>query len=117
MAKKGIEENAWVKLITAFFDVIKKAIPWTAWVLIAYFLAGRNTNISVIANAISDLKANEWIAYILGASGTGFGLRQRSLRRKEIQRYSNRVPYLEKELNSERTSSGLQPDGTQSEED
>ena len=110
-------ENAWVSVITSFFDVIKKAIPWGFSALIVYFLAGKNTNVNFLANLIAKLSVDKWAAWILASITSGWALRERHLKRKTIERYSPRVKELEKELNPKRKSSGLLPTGENSEED
>ncbi len=115
MAKS--KEGAWVAIITSFFDVIKKAIPWASSLGMVYYLAGKNTNVNFLADVIANISADKWAAWILASITSGWALRERHLKRKTIERYSPRVKDLETELNPRRKSSGLLPTGEHSEED
>jgi len=83
--------------------------------------AGKTTLASFGVYLFADLKANTVFSHvvmgILGLGGAGYGLRERSLKRKEIKRLGNRVVEVEKRLDPNRTSSGLTIDGRSRPED
>jgi hypothetical protein len=84
-------------------------------------LAGRQTLAKFGLSLMADLSANTAFSHIVmgifGASGAGYGIRQRGLRRKDIKRLGNRVVELEKKLDTKRSSSGLTIDGRSRPED
>jgi hypothetical protein len=84
-------------------------------------VAGRETVANFALALVADLKANSVISHLVlglvGATGAGYGLRQRNLRRKDIQRLGNRVVELEKRMDSRRSSSSLTVDGRSRPED
>ncbi|HXQ52880.1 MAG TPA: hypothetical protein VN802_17440 [Stellaceae bacterium] len=83
---------------------------WVHVVLLAY--AGTSTFANVAISFVTDFKLDRVLAYGFGAGGVGYGLRQRKLRRKNIERLAPRAAMLEKIIDPNRTSSGLTPQGT-----
>jgi hypothetical protein len=98
-------------------------LSFCAWMLVPAMeaFAGKTTLASFGVYLFADLKANTVFSHvvmgILGLGGAGYGLRERSLKRKEIKRLGNRVVEVEKRLDPNRTSSGLTIDGRSRPED
>jgi hypothetical protein len=96
---------------------------WCIWRLSLTLeaFAGKTTLAGLGVFLLADLKANTVLSHavmaIFGLGGAGYGLRERSQKRKEIKRLGNRVVELEKRLNPSRTSSGLTLDGRSRPED
>jgi hypothetical protein len=84
-------------------------------------LAGKATLTDFAFFLVADLKVNKIVSHLItgiaGLGGVGYGLRERSQKRKEIKRLGNRVVDLEKQLDPNRTSSGLTVDGRSRPED
>jgi len=119
-----LESQKWDTGLRLGLAVIKwGAACFIAWRLGLAFeaLAGKATLASFGISLIADLKANKLFSHIVtgifGLSGMGYGLRERSIKRREIRRLGNRVVNLEKRLDPNRTSSGLTLDGTSRPED
>jgi hypothetical protein len=83
--------------------------------------AGKTTLANFGVSLIADLKANTVFSHlvmaVLGLGGAGYGLRERAQKRREIKRLGNRVVAVEKQLDPNRTSSGLTIDGRSRPED
>lgn len=108
----------------AFIVSSSSIIRWGALVFIAYFfyksiasLSGLETKANIVLNFLSDIKVNQWLAYILGFGGLFYGIGQRKSRHKIIKKTSGHIEKLEKRLNSIRQSSLLNHDGTTNEAD
>lgn len=108
----------------AFIVSVSSLSRWGALVLISYFFykgvssfSGLDTNANIVLNFLSDIKVNQWIAYILGFGGLFYGVGQRKSRHKIIKKTSGHIEKLEKSLNSIRQSSLLNHDGTTNEAD
>jgi hypothetical protein len=104
--------------------VIRLAIPWGALVAIAYWvhtdvvaLAGKQTLARIGLSFMSDIKVSDAIAYVFGAVGAGYGIAERTLRRKTIARLSDEGRLLEQMIDPQRTSSNLTRHGTTRPED
>jgi hypothetical protein len=96
-----------------------KLIQWSAVVVIAYFgfrtfdaLAGRNTFAEFGIKVLGNITVNRAILSFVTASGWVFGLGQRNLRRRNIERLSREKNELERRLDPKRTSSNLTKKGT-----
>jgi hypothetical protein len=83
--------------------------------------AGRQSLAEILIFLKTDFEANPAVSHavmgILGLTGAGYGVRQRSLRQKDIKRLGNRVVELEKRLDPDRSSSRLTLDGRSRPED
>ena len=79
--------------------------------------AGQQTMANIGISFLGDFKVSEGLAYIFGVSGITYGLRQRKLRRSNIERLAERPRTLEKQIDAKRTSSGLTVRGTTRPED
>jgi len=106
------------KVAEGFVSVANNLIKYGAAVAIAYFLyksldslAGRETISNIGIKILTDMKVNQWLAYLLGGGGVIYGRSQNKLRKKDIGRYSSRVKDLESRIDPRRSSSKLQPNG------
>lgn len=84
-------------------------------VLVAF--AGKETVANLALTFLLNLQADRWFAYLFGASGVGYGVRQRQLRRRNIKRMTGHNAEVEERLYQGRTSSGLTPEGKTRPED
>jgi hypothetical protein len=85
-------------------------IAWCLWG-VAASLSGEQTSASIVFRAALDMRADQYIAYLLGGGGVIYGVRERRLRRKTTERLSERTASLEKRIDPHRTSSGLPSTG------
>ena len=83
---------------------------WTYLTLATY--AGKSTLALVAISFVTDFKVDRWLAYAVGGSGVLYGVRQKRLRQKNIERLTDRPQGLERRLDPKRTSSGLTSRGT-----
>jgi len=100
-------------------DLGRYVIQWTGLVLIAYFFyrtfdsfAGRNTFAEIGIKILGKITVSRGIVSLLTASGWVYGLGQRSLRRRNIERLAPAKNKVERLLDSHRTSSDLTSRGT-----
>ena len=112
------------KLIDLAASTVALLIPWGSLVVIGYLLsgalnalAGKFTFADIGIRVLSDVRVSEGLTYLLGGGGIAYGLNERRLRRKAIERLSGRVQELEKRLDPKRTSSKLTRRGTTRPED
>ena len=70
-------------------------------------LAGKTTIANIFLKAIGNLTVSQSLAYILGAGGVAYGVGERKVRQKTIQRLQDRNQELEKRIDPHRTSSEL----------
>jgi hypothetical protein len=103
---------------------VRLLVPWGFGALIAFFaylsiaiLAGRYTFAQIGVNVLGNLKISESISYVSGLTGVLYGLKERRLRRKNIQRLSTQIQKLEKQADPNRSSSDLTERGTTRPED
>jgi len=75
-------------------------------------LAGMTTSANIGVRLFGNLMVNRGIVALLTGSGWAFGLAQRSLRRKNIERLVPLKNDLEKVIDPKRTSSNLTSKGT-----
>jgi hypothetical protein len=99
-------------------------IPWGAACFIAYMvfrsvdaLVGKVTLAELGANLVGNVRINEAVAWILASLFGLYGLNERRLRRKHIERLAPQISELESRLDPNRTSSRLTPRGTTRPED
>ncbi len=104
--------------------VIRLAIPWGSLVAIAFWvhsdviaLAGKRTLANIGLSFMADIRVSDAIAYIFGAAGAGYGIAERTLRRKNIARLAEENRTLEKMVDPLRSSSNLTRRGTTRPED
>jgi hypothetical protein len=75
-------------------------------------LAGQNTSVTAMVNAIVDMRLAEWAGWgVAGVSTVGYA-RERQLRKRTIRGTGEHVEVLEKRIDPRRSTSGLTRDGT-----
>lgn len=109
---------------TAFNSICKYgALAFVAYCirLMVGDLAGKETLASIGLGVLADVKTSKGAAMLIcalfGISGSAYGLRQRKLRRDDVQRRSGEISGLEREFDKKRSSSGLTRRGTTRKED
>ena len=80
-------------------------------------LAGKTTATDIALNAITDLKLDERILYLLTGGTTFWAIRERKLRKKTIKHITAQVKELEEHIDPNRTSSNLTETGDTRPED
>lgn len=80
-------------------------------------LAGKQTFASVGLSVLGNVKVSEGIYIVLTAGSIIYGVGQRQLRRRNIERLTKHSIALEKQLDPKRTTSGLTKRGTTRPED
>lgn len=102
-------------------SVLNNLIRWGALFGIAYWcfrsievLAGKRTitDIAVVADVLGDSLTSQILAWLLAAVAIGYGLAQRSLKRKTIERFGPQREAYEKKIDPGRSSSRLTRKGT-----
>jgi hypothetical protein len=118
------DERLAFKKIDAVVSLIGMTLKFAAIVLCIRYgylsvvaLAGKSTFADVGFRILGNLKISEGISYIFGTGGVVYGVGQRQLRRRNIERIVPLKNRLEEILDSKRTSSGLTPKGTTRPED
>ena len=114
-----------ISLITeAIVSVINNTVKWAGLSFIGYItyliikeLAGQQTVAKIALSFMTDIKINQWLAYVVGIGGVGYGCIQRKSRKDTIERLSNRKEQLEKMIDPNRKSSRLTPRGETRPED
>ena len=107
-------------LIKNISDVVAHSVKWTGIVLVTYYiykmfevLAGKSTFANIIVAIMADYKNEEWkswallLMFIFALGCLIYGLNQRRLRKREIEKNSAYRAELEKLLNPKRESSKL----------
>jgi hypothetical protein len=104
--------------------VLEAVVRYGCFAIIAGFaylivdtLAGRTTFADIGVRFVGQASVSESLAWILAASGSAYGLRQRKLRRDTIVKQSARIKSLESRIDSKRSSSNLPERGTTRPED
>lgn len=94
--------------------VINNLIKWAGLVAIFYIaylsivaLSGKYTVADIGINILANVTISQALAWIFGTGGILYGVRQRLLRRKNVERLQQRIKDLEKGYDPRRTSSGL----------
>ena len=107
------------KRLDTFTVTCSEFFKWGALSAIAYMgylsigvLAGKNTFADIAIRMIGNVKVSDGIIVLLTGGGWAYGLAQRSLRRKYIERTAPLKNELERLLDQNRTSSNLTSRGT-----
>lgn len=107
------------KRLDTVSELIKEAMKWGSLVTIAYFgymsvevLAGSTTSANIGIRVLGSLTFNRGVVALLTGSGWAYGLGQRSVRRKNIERTVPAKNELERLIDPNRTSSNLTSRGT-----
>lgn len=82
------------------------AVAWLLYLSVRT-LAGQTTMADIGIRILGDIKINAVLGWVTGGGGISYGIAQKKLRSRTIQRMASRVSYLEKELDKKRTSSRL----------
>lgn len=117
LRKQRIAES-WALVLMALFK-------WGCFAYLGYCgyrsvaaLAGTSTAADIVVAFIGEVKSGgKGLAWLLGALGILYGLLERGLRRKTIDRLGSRVKELEAAIDPRRTSSGLTTTGETHPED
>ncbi len=89
-----------------FFDAVK-----------AYAGKASYADVNVAFNLLATIKATIWVPYAVGISSFVYGIREMKLRKKKTKYLSSRIAKLEKLLDENRSSSGLNHFGETNEGD
>ena len=123
-SKAELDASVRLRLIDGIVSTVQGAVKWLSLLGIAGFVylairsvAGQHTFADIGIKFIGDLKINQGLSYLFGVGGVGYGMRERRLRRKTIERLSRRNVELEKMIDPDRTSSHLTTRGTTNPED
>jgi hypothetical protein len=118
------DERLAFRKIDAVVSVVGLVLKFAAVVMCVRYgylsvvaLAGKSTFADVGFRILGNLKISEGISYIFGAGGILYGVGQRRLRRRNIERIVPLKNKLEKILDPNRTSSSLTSKGTTRPED
>ena len=105
-------------------SIVHTIVPWTAAAVVAFFfyksvisLAGQYTFAQIGVGFLGDFRVSEGVAYLFGAGGVVYGVKQTKLRRDNVERMAGRIAELEKQIDPHRSSSRLTPRGTTRPED
>lgn len=105
-------------------SVLNNLIRWGAFCFIAWCgyqsvaaLAGETTAANIGVAVMGDFRISEALAWLLGASGVGYGVSQRKVRKDTVERLQGRNQQLEQGRDPRRTSSKLTPRGDTRPED
>lgn len=100
-------QNAWS-------SILNNLIKWSGLVLIAYFiyrsvdsLSGKATDANIGVSFLAKITLSEWVAWIFGVGGVGYGMRQSNLRKRVVARHEAKERAWEAEIDPNRSSSGL----------
>lgn len=80
-------------------------------------LAGKTTAADIVLKAITDLKLDERVLYLLTGGTTFWAIRERKLRKKTIRHIAAQKKELEEHIDPNRTSSNLTETGDTHPED
>ena len=112
------------RILDLLGTVSSLVIPWGSIVAIAYWMfgtlqsfGGKSTFADIGIAFFADVKISEAVVYLFGGGGVLYGVYQKRLRRKNIERLAPRPIELEKIIDRNRSSSGLTAGGTTRPED
>jgi len=80
-------------------------------------LAGRTTLATIGLRIMGNLRVSDGISFVFGGGGVLYGVGQRQLRRRSVERLSKMKNELEQVIDQGRSSSGLTSTGTTRPED
>jgi len=105
-------------------DLYISTLTHGKWIVVAYFtyrsidtLSGEETIAKFIVDVATDVKLPEWLAYLFGVGGVGYGYAQNRFRKNKVAELSDRCRGLEKIIDPGRSSSKMPPTGETREED
>jgi hypothetical protein len=118
-ARTLLDNQLSFKQLDSLVEVIREAIKWGSLVAIFYIiflcvqsLAGKTTMANIGIRVLGNIKVSNGIIAVFGAGGWAYGLGQRSLRRKFIERNAGDKNRLEMLIDPSRSSSNLSKTGT-----
>ena len=124
LKKLELRYRLYGRIIEVIGVTIHRAIPWGGLVVIGYYmyrsvsaLSGHTTFANIILRFLADFRVTEGVAYIFGLGGIGYGLRNRKLRKDQLERMARRVKELESQIDPRRSSSRLTARGETRPED
>lgn len=98
--------------------VLRDLIRWGGVAVVAYFfylsvasLAGETTAADIGIAIAGQLEVSDAFAILFGGGGVAYGMGQRRLRRRTIERLQERIRSLEQQIDPGRSSSGLDSQG------
>ena len=104
--------------------IFSRLIRWGGIIACFYFLylivdslAGKTTATDIALKAITDLKLDRGILYLLAGGTTIWAVRERKLRKKNTKHISEHIKELEELIDPNRTSSNLTETGDTHPED
>ncbi len=107
-----------VKLTEAIVTIVRDVLKYGTFMFVAWMgylsikcFAGQTTFADVGLKVLGDIRVNAALGWVAGGGGIAYGLAQRKLRSKTIQRLESRVSTTEKKLDEKRTSSRLTKGG------
>ena len=114
----GLEWAKYGKKWDTIGGIFNRLIRWGGVVACFYCsylmidaLAGKTTATDIALNAITDLKLDERILYLLTSGTTFWAIRERKLRKKTIKDITAQKKELEEHIDPNRTSSNLTETG------
>lgn len=123
-SQKEFDAGIRIKKIDGLFKLIYLIIRCVTLVLCFCIVergwvstVGKTTSASVLVNMALSLGATRWFFAIVALLGGGYGLSERSLRRRHIKKTAEYIEALEKKIDPGRSSSGLTAIGTTRKED
>ncbi|HEY6243707.1 MAG TPA: hypothetical protein VIX17_07170 [Pyrinomonadaceae bacterium] len=107
------------KKLDTVAELGRELIKWSALVLLGYWgyrcvavMAGTITFADIAVRILGNLTVSKGIIALLTGSGWVYGLAQRSLRRRFVERNAKTKNDLERVIDPKRTSSNLSSKGT-----
>ena len=112
-----LRQSHWTQAVAL---VLTKGFRAAAFVLVARYgylsvtaLAGHVTvaDIGVGLSILRDTKVSTILCMTFGVLGTAYGLLERNLRKSKVERLASRIHDLERQIDPQRSTSGLTPRG------
>jgi hypothetical protein len=118
---KLLRESRTSEGVISIFNNICK---WGAIVLIFRYgylsveaLSGFKTESNIAIKLITDIKLNQWLAYVIGVGGFVYGGSQNRLKKTTVERLQARIQAFEKQIDPKRSTSKLTSKGETHPED
>lgn len=73
-------------------------------------LAGKRTDAKLLFEAVF-IQSGNWLPWLAGGGGAGYGYAERKLRKKKTEQLQSRIRELETQIDPDRQSSELTPQG------
>lgn len=115
---RGDSDRVKVLTVSAWARVATTAVKWAGVTACSYWffrcieaLAGQDTNANVLMDLAVRMGISRWLAFAVGGCGLVYGMQQRKLRRRVVERTGGRIKDLEARLDPRRSSSQLDDRG------